>query len=420
MSNCKDYLSRSQDGFNPRTAMEEAARCLLCHDAPCSKGCPAGTDPAKFIRSIRFRNVKGAAETIRENNVLGGVCAAVCPYDRLCEQACSRCGIDRPIKIGRLQRFAIEQEMLYGMKTLRRGAETGKKVACIGAGPASLAAAAELARSGYDVTIYEAREKAGGWLTYGITPARLPQEVVDYDISKIAELGVAIVCGTAVGRDISFEQLRKNYDAIFVGIGLSCAKLPQMPGIELPGVYGGVDFLTKARSSGGAFYPGRRVVVIGGGDVAMDCASTAQLLGAERTSVWYRRSLKEAPADAAEIAYVTSLGIGITTDMVPSAVEGDGRVERVHFRGRDGESGACITCDTVVFAVGQTLSAPWLTSLAADDKGLILAENGKTSLAGVYAAGDMVNGGKTVVEAVAAGKRAAQQIIADLTERTGE
>ncbi len=420
MSTCKDYLSRSQAGFTPRTAMEEAARCLLCHDAPCSKGCPAGTDPAKFVRSIRFRNVKGAAETIRENNVLGGICAAVCPYDRLCEQACSRCGIDRPIEIGRLQRFAIEQEKLYGMKTLRRGAETGKKVACIGAGPASLAAAAELARSGYAVTIYEAREKAGGWLTYGITPVRLPQEVVDYDISKITELGVTIMCGTAVGRDISFEQLRKDYDAIFVGIGLSCAKLPQLPGIVLDGVYGGVDFLSKARSSGGTFYPGRRVVVIGGGDVAMDCASTAQLLGAEKTAIWYRRSLKEAPADAAEIAYVTSLGVGITTDMAPVAIEGDGRVERIRFCGRDGESEACVACDTVVFAVGQTHGEAGVAALAANEKGLLCAADGRTSLAGVYAAGDIVNGGKTVVEAVAAGKRAAQQIIADLTERTGE
>lgn len=420
MSNCKDYLRRKQDGFTPRTAMEEAARCLLCYDAPCSKGCPAGTDPAKFIRSIRFRNVKGAAETIRENNVLGSVCAEVCPYDRLCEQACSRCGIDRPIEIGRLQRFAMEQEKLYGMQTLRRGPDNGKKVACIGAGPASLSAAAELARSGCDVTVYEAREKAGGWLSYGITPARLPQEVVDYDISKIAGLGVTFVCGTAVGRDISFAQLQKDYDAIFVGIGLSRAKLPQLPGVDLPGVYGGVDFLARARSSGGSFYPGRRVVVIGGGDVAMDCASTAQLLGAEKTAIWYRRSLNEAPADAAEIAYVTSLGVGITTDMAPVAVEGDGRVERIRFRGRDGESEACIACDTVVFAVGQTNTALELPALAADDKGLLRTECGKTNLAGVYAAGDIVNGGKTVVEAVAAGKRAARQIIADLAERIGE
>lgn len=148
------YTAEAVCGFTHRTAMEEAARCLLCHDAPCSQGCPAGTDPAKFIRSIRFRNVKGAAETIRENNILGGTCARVCPYDRLCEEACSRCGIDRPIEIGKLQRYAIEQERVFGMRTLKAPEEKkAGKVACVGAGPASLACAAELAKAGYDVTI---------------------------------------------------------------------------------------------------------------------------------------------------------------------------------------------------------------------------------------------------------------------------
>ena len=144
------YTAEAVAGFTHRTALEEAARCLLCHDAPCSKGCPAGTDPAKFIRSIRFRNVKGAAETIRENNVLGGTCARVCPYDNLCEEACSRCGIDRPIEIGKLQRYAIEQEKLFKMKTLQAPAEKKPgKIACVGAGPASLACAAELAKAGW-------------------------------------------------------------------------------------------------------------------------------------------------------------------------------------------------------------------------------------------------------------------------------
>ena len=145
------YTAEAVAGFTHRTAMEEAARCLLCHDAPCSKGCPAGTDPAKFIRSIRFRNVKGAAETIRSANVLGGTCARVCPYDNLCEEACSRCGIDKPIEIGKLQRYAIEQEKLFKMKTLQAPAEKkAAKIACVGAGPASLACAAELAKAGYD------------------------------------------------------------------------------------------------------------------------------------------------------------------------------------------------------------------------------------------------------------------------------
>ena len=180
------YTAEAVAGFTHRTAMEEAARCLLCHDAPCSKGCPAGTDPAKFIRSIRFRNVKGAAETIRSANVLGGTCARVCPYDNLCEEACSRCGIDKPIEIGKLQRYAIEQEKLFKMKTLVAPKQKKPgKIACVGAGPASLACAAELAKAGYKVTVFEREAKPGGVLTYGITPSRLPQAVVDHDISTV-------------------------------------------------------------------------------------------------------------------------------------------------------------------------------------------------------------------------------------------
>ena len=414
MNNENAYMAEAVAGFTPRTAMEEAARCLLCHDAPCSKSCPAGTDPAKFIRSIRFRNVKGAAETIRENNVLAGSCARVCPYDRLCEQACSRCGIDRPIEIGRLQRFAVEQEKQYGMKILQAGRKEAGKIACIGGGPASLTVAAELAKKGYDVTIYEAQSKMGGYLTYGIIPARLPQEVVDFDIGKVAELGVRFVVNTKVGQDISFAQIRREYDAVFIGIGLWQPKLPDIPGRDLAGVTNAIDFLKCARESGGKAEIGRRILVIGGGDVAMDCAATAQLLGAEKVSIWYRRSLNEAPAGRAEIEYVTKLGISITTDMVPKAIEGNGRVAYMRFTGRDGESEACIACDQVVFAIGQAPEIPEGMQLETGSKGLLSVQADACSLEGVFAAGDIVNGGRTVVEAVASGKAAAESIAAYL------
>src|SRR3712207_3709810 len=175
------YGEPAEKDFNIRTAMEEATRCLLCEDAPCSKGCPAGTNPGKFIRSIRLRNFKGAAETIRENNILGGTCALVCPYGNLCEKECARCGIDEPIKIGKLQKFVIEQEKIFDMQTLKAPKnKVGKKVVCVGAGPASLACAAKLAMAGIDVTIVEQYERAGGVLTYGITPSRLPQDVVEH------------------------------------------------------------------------------------------------------------------------------------------------------------------------------------------------------------------------------------------------
>ena len=406
------YLAEAVAGFTPRTAMEEAARCLLCHDAPCSQACPAGTDPAKFIRSIRFRNVKGAAETIRENNVMGGTCAYVCPYDRLCEGACSRCGIDKPIQIGKLQRYAIEQEKALGMKTLSAPAEKkAAKVACIGAGPASLACAAMLAQEGYEVTIYEAEAKAGGVLTYGITPSRLPQEVVDHDVKQVEDLGVKFVFNTKVGKDVKVEDLQKEYAAIFVGAGLWQAKLPEVPGTDKAGVVTAVDFLKAARTSGGTYNPGKKVVVIGGGNVAMDCAVTAKLLGAE-TALVYRRTIEEAPAEMAEIQHIVDLGVSITTNFAPAEVLGGDKVEAMKFKGRDGVSEATIACDTVVFAIGQaaedmTAVAP----VAVNDKGLIVVEGSKTNVAGIFAAGDVAHGGKTVVEAVAAGKIAAIEIM---------
>lgn len=406
------YLAEAVAGFTPRTAMEEAARCLLCHDAPCSQACPAGTDPAKFIRSIRFRNVKGAAETIRENNVMGGTCAYVCPYDRLCEGACSRCGIDKPIQIGKLQRYAIEQEKALGMKTLSAPAEKkAAKVACIGAGPASLACAAMLAQEGYEVTIYEAEAKAGGVLTYGITPSRLPQEVVDHDVKQVEDLGVKFVFNTKVGKDVKVEDLQKEYAAIFVGAGLWQAKLPEVPGTDKAGVVTAVDFLKAARTSGGTYNPGKKVVVIGGGNVAMDCAVTAQLLGAE-TALVYRRTIEEAPAEMAEIQHIVDLGVSITTNFAPAEVVGGDKVEAMKFKGRDGVSEATIACDTVVFAIGQaaedmTAVAP----VAVNDKGLIVTTGSKTNVAGIFAAGDVAHGGKTVVEAVAAGKIAAVEIM---------
>ena len=407
-----NYTSEAVAGFTHRTAMEEAARCLLCHDAPCSKGCPAGTDPAKFIRSIRFRNPKGAAETIRENNILGGTCARVCPYDNLCEEACSRCGIDRPIKIGKLQRYAIEQEKTFGLKTLKVSAEKkSAKIACVGAGPASLACAAELAKEGYQVTVFEKEEKAGGVLTYGITESRLPQEVVDHDIEQVKALGVKFEFGKTAGEDVDFSKT--DFDAIFVGAGLWGSKLPDIPGTNLKGVYTAVDFLKNARNRKEKFKFGENVVVVGGGDVAVDCAVSAKLLGAPQVRIVYRRTLEEAPGHMDEFHYALSLGIGITTNMAPVALEGGSSLEYVIFKGRDNKSEWKLAADTAVFAIGQ--KAEDMTKIVSADLtgegGIKVNEGGRTSNPKVFAAGDIVNGGKTVVEAVKEGKEAAASII---------
>lgn len=410
-----NYTAEAVAGFTHRTAMEEAARCLLCHDAPCSKGCPAGTDPAKFIRSIRFRNDRGAAETIRENNILGGTCARVCPYDRLCEEACSRCGIDKPIEIGKLQRYAIEQEEAYGMKTLSAPEKKVGNVACVGAGPASLAVAAELAKAGYNVTILEREAKAGGVLTYGIVPSRLPQAVVDHDIAQVEGLGVKFQFNTEVkAADLD------AYDAVFVGAGLWADNLPKIDGIELDGVYAAVDFLKEARTKAEGFNTGKKVLVVGGGDVAVDCAVSAKLLGAEDVKIVYRRTLEEAPGNMTEFHYALSLGIGMTTGMAPAAVKGNGKVEAVEFKGfRDEAAELTLSADTIVFATGQKAEdMAAVAGVKVTDKGTIAADDaGATDVEKIFAAGDIVNGGKTVVEAVAAGKVAAASMIAYLEKK---
>jgi len=422
------YTAEATAGFDHRTAIEEASRCLLCHDAPCSRDCPAGTNPGDFIRAIRFRNVKGAAEIIRENNVMGGSCARVCPYDKLCEGACSRTGIDRPIEIGKLQRYAVEQEKVFGMKTLKapRGKKKGN-IACIGAGPASLACAAELAKAGCAVTVFEREEKAGGVLTYGITPARLPQKVVDWDIASLRGLGIKFEYGKDIGKDkgkkaTTQSLLKKDgFDAVFIGAGLWKSGLPGVPGEDLKNVLTAVDFLKQARTKGGfAAMKGKKVVIIGGGDVAMDCATTAKLSGAADVHIWYRRTVAEAPANIDEIQYALSLGITIATNFAPKAFTGKGKVEFAEFKGRDGKSEAKVACDYVVLAIGQQaedMSAVCCENLALANKGCVAAKKGKTNMKGVFAAGDIVNGGNTVVEAVAEGKEAAASILAYLNRK---
>lgn len=421
----RGYLDEAVHGYNIRTAMEEAARCVLCFEAPCSKGCPADTKPADFIRSIRFRNFKGAAATIREANALGGCCAKICPYDRLCEEACSRTGIDRPIQIGKLQAFAIDQERAFGMKILTAPKADKQKVACIGSGPASLSCASRLAREGYPVTIYEQFDKPGGVLTYGIIPSRLPQDVVDFDIEKVKELGVEFVLRTKVGKDITLEQLKEQgYKAFFIGTGLWKSRTIDIPGMQLEGVTHAIDFLKRARSSNGEMKLDGNAIVIGGGDVAMDCAATAKLLGADRVSIVYRRTLEEAPADIAEIEYAQSLGIGIYTKFKPKEIlEERGKAIGLYAVGSDDDSELKLMASHIIFAIGQEPEDMLqIASIALSENGTVACDinKGFTNVPGVFAAGDIVNGGKTVVEAVAQGKSVAESIMKYLSEKEGD
>lgn len=393
-----EYGKKKDAAYNIRTAMEEAARCLLCYDAPCSKACPAATDPGKFIRSIRFRNLKGAAETIRANNPFGGSCSLICPHAKLCEEACSRTGIDRPINIGRLQEFAVDQEKLYGMKVYERPKHTnGKKVACIGSGPASLSCASVLAREGYEVDVFEAEEKPGGILTYGINPSRIDQEVVDYDISLIEDLGVNIVCNKRIAGE-ELEALKEEYDAIHVGVGLWESKIIAGDQVDtsLEGVEGALKFLKEARSGDLKSLEGENVIVIGGGDVAMDCALTAHQLGGN-TKVVYRRSIEEAPANIDELSVVQAMGIPIITEFSPAETVAQGdKLRSVKFDSRDNLSNMELKASRLIFAIGQ--------KTAEDFEDFSVSE-------GIFSSGDIQNKGDTVVQAVAEGKEVALKMI---------
>jgi dihydropyrimidine dehydrogenase (NAD+) subunit PreT len=413
----KEYLKEVVPPFTPITAMEEASRCLLCHDAPCSAGCPAGTDPGRFIRSIRFRNFKGAIETIRENNILGATCARVCPYGRTCEEACSRTGIDVPIQIGRLQRFATDFEQAVGMKVLEAPEATLEKVAVIGGGPAGLAAAAKLAMKGYPVTIFEKNEKAGGVLTYGIVPGRLPQEIVDLEVRYVKDLGVEFVYNCQIGKDLSLDELKENgYQAFFLAMGLQNSKNIDLPGMDLEGAGHALEFLAVAKPSEGQLDVGEHVVIIGGGDVAMDCATTAKMLG-NRVTVVYRRRKVDMPAYPAEVAHVQSIGVDFITETLPVEIMGEnGKVTALKAKGKDGVSEFVLKADRVVLAIGQEVEDVSFVSDLKVDQQLIKVDETTcgTNIPGVFAAGDVVNGGKTVVQAVADGKTAADGIDAYL------
>lgn len=390
------YEQAVKRGYDYRRAMEEAARCLLCYDAPCSQACPASTDPAKFIRSLRFKNIYGGAETIRRNNPFGGTCAEICPRENLCEEACSRSGIDKPINIGKLQKFLMEQEKVNNMEFTLPVTMQDKSVACIGAGPASLSCARELAQRGYGVTVFEAQERPGGMLSYGIPPFRLPQAVVDADIKAIEKAGVKIICN----RTISTEELtglQENYDAVFLGVGLNKAKILDIPGHNLEGVMSALDFLRRAKTGTLPFLDKSKVIVIGGGDVAMDCAATAKAVGAKSTIV-YRRTREEAPATGEEMDLVMQMGVAIITEFVPVKFLGDnGRVTGLKAQGRDGSSQLTLQADYIIVAIGQEVAAEF---------------NSLKNKPGIYMGGDMTaDSGHTVVDAVAAGKRVAEEIV---------
>jgi glutamate synthase (NADPH/NADH) small chain len=421
------YVSNFADLHPPfveHEAFVEADRCYFCYDAPCQTACPTSIDIPLFIREILTDNPLGAAETIFEQNILGGMCARVCPTEQLCEEACVREAAEgKPVKIGMLQRFATDVAMKEGVQFFTRGAETGKQVAIIGAGPAGLACAHRLSMHGHTVTIFDARPKAGGLNEYGIafykTPNNFAQAEVDY-VTAIG--GITIENGKTLGEDFALADLTKKYDAVFLGMGLGGVNALRAEGEDADGVDNAIDFIATLRQASdlGALPIGRRVVVIGGGMTAVDAAVQSKLLGAEEVTMIYRRGKQQMNASGFEQDLAAAKGVNIRLWLAPKRViTTGGKVTGIElsYMALDA-SGALkptgettlVQCDQVFKAIGQTLASDGDGVMLAGGKIEVDAE-GRTSQPKVWAGGDCATGGDDLtVTAVAQGRDAAESI----------
>ncbi|MBR4378381.1 MAG: FAD-dependent oxidoreductase [Bacilli bacterium] len=396
-------------GFDSLTVTEEASRCLLCHDAPCSKACPAGTNPDKFIRSVRFRNFKGAAETIRMNNALGAVCARVCPTEKYCQKGCSRSGIDRPIDIGRIQRYVTDFEETSKMDILEKKPANGKSVGIVGSGPAALQAAATLTMLGYAVEVYEKEKELGGMLRL-IPEYRLPNHIVDKEIERIEKFGVKFHTNCEVGHKMPLEELKAKHDAVLLAPGYSYGKmLPMFDGNK--NVVKAVDFLREVKAKAGKVSVPNNVLVVGGGDVAMDVVSTLKLLGAENVTDVVYEEFKEFKASKKELEGAQKLGVTIMDGYVPVKVEEN----KVSFEHRVIKAKVEVEADLIILAVGQI---PIVAGLGID---LVRGEvdEGRpyiTKDPKVWVCGDIAHSAydKTVVGGVRTGKEVAFYIDATI------
>ena len=396
-------------GFDGLTVTEEAARCLLCHDAPCSKACPAGTNPDKFIRSVRFRNFKGAAETVRMNNALGAVCARVCPTEKYCQKGCSRSGIDRPIDIGRIQRFVTDFEEANNMEILEKKAPNGKSVGVVGSGPSALQAAVTLTMLGYAVEVYEKEKVLGGMLRL-IPEYRLPNHIIDKEIERIEKFGVKFHTGVEVGHKLSTDELKEKHDAVLVAPGYSYGKmLPLFDGNDK--VVKAIDFLREVKAKAGKVFVPNNVLVVGGGDVAMDVVSTLKLLGVENVTDVVYEEFKEFKASKKELEGAQKLGVTIMDGYVPVLVEGT----KVTFEHRIIKAKVEVEADLIILAVGQI---PVVAGLGIE---LVKGEVNEgrpyaTKDPKVWVCGDIAHSAydKTVVGGVRTGKEVAFYIDATL------
>ena len=420
--------------YSPQEALIEANRCLFCFDAPCIQACPAGIDVPSFIKKIANGNPTGAARTILTANVLGASCARVCPTEVLCEGACVV--LDReedPVKIGRLQRYATDHVTEKKISVLKATAKkTGKRIAIIGGGPAGMGCAAELAQLGHAPVVFEKRPQAGGLNTYGIAYYKMPPRVSLDEVEMIKSLGVEFRCGVEVGKDLPVAQLEKEFDAIFVGIGLGGSPRLNIPGENLPQVVDALHFIEQIHSLPLHTVPlGERVAVIGGGNTAIDAVTQARRLGARSAVVIYRRTQADMSAYEFEQAIAKVDGAHFMFNVVPLEVLSSeaGYVTSLVLGRTSNTNGKLHVLpgtefvepfDMVIKAIGEEKQAGLLKKLfpklELDQRGVVArnADTGQTNLPKVFTGGDCANGGREVVNAVAEGKKAARGIHAFL------
>jgi dihydropyrimidine dehydrogenase (NAD+) subunit PreT len=418
--------------LNRHEAMVEAERCYFCYDAPCQQACPTSIDIPLFIREIAVDNPLGAAKTIFDENIMGGMCARVCPTETLCQEACVREAAEgKPVRIGLLQRYATDAMMETGKTPYTRAASTGKKIAIVGAGPAGLACAHALAVAGHDVVVFEARPKSAGLNEYGIAAYKTPGGFAQKEAAFILSIGgIEVKHGVALGRDTDLATLRRDYDAVFLGLGLAAVNKLGLTGeAELANVLDAVNYIADLRQAEDLTQlpVGRRVVVIGGGMTAVDVAVQAKLLGAELVTIVYRRGQEQMKASGYEQDLAQTHGVLIRTWARPAALEeADGKVSGVVFERTRDEGGKLVgtgetfrlDADIVFSAIGQLLtpsSFGGAGALNGKDGRILVDDERRTSVAGVWAGGDCVYGGDDLtVGAVEDGKQAARSIIAAL------
>jgi glutamate synthase (NADPH/NADH) small chain len=405
-------LSQNFSDIAPVLSAHEARvaadRCYFCHDAPCITACPTDIDIPLFIRQIATGTPDAAAKTIFAQNIMGGMCARVCPTEVLCEGACVReMAEGKPVEIGALQRFATDTLMAKGVHPFTRAAPTGKKVAVVGAGPAGLSCAHRLAMLGHEVTVYEAREKSGGLNEYGIAAYKAADDFAAREVDWLLGIGgITLRHGMALGNQISLDQLAADYDAVFLGIGLGGVNALEIPGAVLQGVQSATDFIAHLRQSDKAAVAiGRDVVVIGGGMTAIDAAVQSRLLGAQNVTMVYRGPAAKMGASQYEQDHATSLGVRILHNAAPRAILGQTHVTGVEFDHAGGS--ISLPADQVFLAIGQTLDHGHLDANALALQGRKLAPNAGR----IWAGGDCAAGGADLtVTAVAEGRDAAMNI----------